>query len=1066
MPQEINETEFSNYVRMFKTYDQDGSGTIDVFELSEVMRCLGVTLTQEQLMDLMRTVDVDASGEIEFNEFLLLMVQHKESQAFRILQKSPENIEHVNRAMSSKMILPDARWRWLYDLAIFYGVVYYVSMVVYAFASKTPCNDDSVDCYPTQTMWPLELMISALFIADVVLNFRTAYISSVLLVEDPDQICMHYLTTTFIPDFIAALPLDLAVGYATGSTSMYLGFYALRVLKAFRLPFLFGNTHRGSMDGAYVTFYFKFIPMMKQVVQMFFTIHLLTCIWLRVQGSRSTYVQGLYLVLYTITTVGYGDIYPTTDAERLYTCFLFVAGLVLNAFVVGKMAATLQKGDIKSERKARMTETLAVLQHFEIPVVLQNEILAFQHHVLEHDLSSSYSEVVASLPSSMQDSLGLYIRVKFIMLVSFFAGVREEVRVALAQSLKNIVVAPEEFIIVKGEKGNEMFFVGHGFADVIAQTGQWICTVKKGHVIGEIALLIDCDRTASVKALTYCDLFRLDKADFWSIVKRFPDFAEQIRGEIKNREAKLLPSRKKSTSADELQENGPSRSQSDFDGTDLHTSGRTDDNDDALYRLSNQGLQELAEQDEAMRALDAGVQELVGMGGAAPLSCWRDGAFLHRYLRLPDGTVSVTVRKGEYGPESMNEQTNKLIPPGPEEGQQITPQTRTLTIRGRELKVVNKPHLGGEVHETDEIDEESKLNSISSFRNKETMPTQTMPTQTMPTRPMLRPAVSTGILNYTPARATPGQSGQGGQSGQNSGNQQHTTNTGGPPANQWRGVRTVSIHSDEKNEGIHKGPRGSPAIDTTALQQCSPPTTPVVAMPELSDEDTSPARESPTRVRVRARITRGSRYPRRRPPRGDFMRWAHTRITRTDKNVEKLLQGMVTASQVLERIEQAQGDSARRTRASMEPEQTRRVSMAASVVSRLSDSSTASFSQMRRGSASVMNPVRTHAAVPPRGSVVPRGSIHGNRSIVRGAGRVQVGLRARVPLRNDRGNARTEDYGMPGYIGETPTRESPNFPGRTRPGALHGLTQGEQEFMCASGILQQELSEQSLSSLN
>eukprot|EP00666_Eupelagonemidae_sp_cell4sb_P009810 gene9810-18439_t len=82
---------------MFKTYDIDGSGTIDLSELGEVMKCLGVTLSQDQLEELMRravAVDVDASGEIEFNEFLLLMVQHKESQAFRILQKSQQTLDH------------------------------------------------------------------------------------------------------------------------------------------------------------------------------------------------------------------------------------------------------------------------------------------------------------------------------------------------------------------------------------------------------------------------------------------------------------------------------------------------------------------------------------------------------------------------------------------------------------------------------------------------------------------------------------------------------------------------------------------------------------------------------------------------------------------------------------------------------------------------------------------------------------------------------------------------------------------------------------------------------------
>eukprot|EP00756_Hemistasia_phaeocysticola_P036293 Hpha_TRINITY_DN16634_c2_g1::TRINITY_DN16634_c2_g1_i1::g.179313::m.179313/K04909/KCNH6; potassium voltage-gated channel Eag-related subfamily H member 6 len=1050
---EISDAEFSNYVRMFKTYDSDGSGTIDQYELSEVMRCLGVTLTTEQLNDLMRSVDVDASGEIEFNEFLLLMVQHKESQAFRILQKSKETLEHVRLAMSSRMILPDLRWRWAYDLTMFFTVVYYLSAVTYAVASQAPCGDGSLECYPTHTLLPIEVMASILFIADVVLNFRTAYIDTngVLLVEDPGRIAKHYVATTFFPDVIAALPLDLVLGYASDHSEMYLAFYSLRVLKVFRLPFLFGTTHRGSMDGGYVTFYFQFIPMMKQIVQMLFTVHFLTCIWLRVQGSRSTYVQGLYLVLYTITTVGYGDIYPNTDAERMYACFLFLAGLVVNAFVMGKMAATLQKGDIKSERKARMTETLAVLQHFEIPLVLQNEILAFQHHVLEHDLSSSYSEVVASLPSSMQDSLGLYIRVKFVMLVSFFVSAREEVQVALAQSLKNIVVAPEEFIIVKGEEGKEMFFVGHGFADVIGEGGAWISTVKKGHIIGEIALLVQCDRTASLKALTYCDLFRLDKADFWSIVKRFPGFQEQIRDEIKRRENAAVHCQISGQRVlDNLVDvdNGPDTGCSEL--SDIPS-------EEGLYKLSSEGLHDLATQDEAMRALDAGVQELVSVGGSAPLSCWQDGASLHRVLHLPDGTVSVTVRKGEYSPGSpaLDEGETKTQTNGsggnPKHDPYSIAQSRMLKIRGRELKVKTP----GEDSPRSPRGMEGKKNS--SFLGG---------------RPTLRPIASTGVINYSPLKPKTAESAQ------------------------WRGVRSISIHSDEAGKNS-----SSPVIETSPLGKVPSQLSTPKVRGAGSDEEPSFVKEKSPRKQKKVRV----RHRSHNRPRGEFISWAEQRIRRTDKNVKALLKGMASASQTLERMEQAHAE-APATRRTSRAHDNRRVSMAASVVSRLSDCSAVSFSQMRRGSASVLNPVRSNAAIP-RGSIVHRGSLARgsmagmSRSIVRGAGKVPVMRPGRVAPRHHQ--RMIDDPTLPGGIADPmspvhrdrdaggsilalESRDSSlrdlrdhtgtgsgrtgrtgrfgGLDGSPRHGAFNNssLSLAEQQYMSASGLLQQELSDPSL----
>jgi len=64
-----------------------------------------------------------------------------------------------------------------------------------------------------------------------------------------------------------------------------------------------------------------------------------------------------------------------------------------------------------------------------------------------------------------------------------------------------------------GESSSHMFFVMHGFADVIVPVegsvdeGKVIGTVKKGDFFGEESLLTDATRTCSIQALTYCDLY-------------------------------------------------------------------------------------------------------------------------------------------------------------------------------------------------------------------------------------------------------------------------------------------------------------------------------------------------------------------------------------------------------------------------------------------------------------------------------------------------------------------------------------------------------------------------------
>ncbi|XP_015697179.1 probable calcium-binding protein CML8 isoform X1 [Oryza brachyantha] len=79
----------------FDLFDIDGSGTIDPKELHTAMRALGFEMTPEQINQMIREVDKDGSGTIDFDEFVHMMTdkmgerdaREELSKAFRIIDK-------------------------------------------------------------------------------------------------------------------------------------------------------------------------------------------------------------------------------------------------------------------------------------------------------------------------------------------------------------------------------------------------------------------------------------------------------------------------------------------------------------------------------------------------------------------------------------------------------------------------------------------------------------------------------------------------------------------------------------------------------------------------------------------------------------------------------------------------------------------------------------------------------------------------------------------------------------------------------------------------------------------
>jgi len=59
----------------FTLFDCDRDGEITVEELGKVMRTHGFDPTEEDLKDMIRNVDTNANGAIDFNEFIDMMVK-------------------------------------------------------------------------------------------------------------------------------------------------------------------------------------------------------------------------------------------------------------------------------------------------------------------------------------------------------------------------------------------------------------------------------------------------------------------------------------------------------------------------------------------------------------------------------------------------------------------------------------------------------------------------------------------------------------------------------------------------------------------------------------------------------------------------------------------------------------------------------------------------------------------------------------------------------------------------------------------------------------------------------
>jgi CRP-like cAMP-binding protein len=100
-------------------------------------------------------------------------------------------------------------------------------------------------------------------------------------------------------------------------------------------------------------------------------------------------------------------------------------------------------------------------------------------------------------------------------------------------------------IITEGEVGDKLYLIARGQVEVLttnpAGKQRSLAVLRPGDHFGEMALLYDIPRTATIRAREPVQLYSLNKEDFNELLLSEPALREQIERIMKQRAQKRLP---------------------------------------------------------------------------------------------------------------------------------------------------------------------------------------------------------------------------------------------------------------------------------------------------------------------------------------------------------------------------------------------------------------------------------------------------------------------------------------------------------------------------------------------
>jgi len=122
--------------------------------------------------------------------------------------------------------------------------------------------------------------------------------------------------------------------------------------------------------------------------------------------------------------------------------------------------------------------------------------------------------------------------------VELFANVATKRLKLLALASSPVLFEAGQALCVQGEEGDEAFILMSGEADVTIEGTNGVTTVarlKPNDVVGELAILRDMPRNATVTAVTDVATLRIGKQDFLNLLKEFPEVSVEVMRSLAER---------------------------------------------------------------------------------------------------------------------------------------------------------------------------------------------------------------------------------------------------------------------------------------------------------------------------------------------------------------------------------------------------------------------------------------------------------------------------------------------------------------------------------------------------
>lgn len=446
------------------------------------------------------------------------------------------------------VLRPDMKIRRYWDMYMFLILVYLatVSVFVYAFLGIRG---------PSSPWFWIERFVDVSFAIDVLLNFFTAYERAGALVTNRRAIRIHYLRTWFVPDLITTFPWDVFALSQEGNDPSRPNLLKLpRFIRLIRLFKLIRLTRiirlKKGMTRLEVKLRLKYghIRLVGLFLSVVFSMHLFACFfyffgsldglegsWVAQEGIPTDlygrYISALYFSVYTITTIGYGDVVPENTKERSFTTVFMFLGAAMFAYIISQVSNIAGELTESSANHRRIMDSLTDFAKYrQLPDDLVFDIRRyFQRDHLRQRVSHE-QQLLKLINRELRIKVLKHMFGTNVEKSRLFRDIPEGHLDELYGNLSEKFARKDERLYSEGDAPSCFYIIAQGSVE-LEFPGIPTVHLGKDDIFGENDLLFNRPRHSRAISSDYTELIQVPRQAVMRILVRHPRALQKLRDE-------------------------------------------------------------------------------------------------------------------------------------------------------------------------------------------------------------------------------------------------------------------------------------------------------------------------------------------------------------------------------------------------------------------------------------------------------------------------------------------------------------------------------------------------------